>query len=203
MRPFTEVTGAAAYLPRDNVDTDIIIRIEHITNTPRDQLGRYALQALRLRDDGSEEPGFVLNQPAFREAPILLAGRNFGCGSSRETAVVALYGRGIRCVVAPSFGDIFFNNCFQNGLLPITLPAEAIAAIAARASEGQAVTVDLRRCEIRLNDGTVQPFTVEAMRRDAMLAGLDEIGLTLQSDAEIRGWQARDREARPWVWVPS
>lgn len=203
MEAFTQVSGPAAWLPLDNVDTDIIIRIEHITSTPRDQLGHYALQALRLRDDGSEVPGFVLNRPAFRQAPILLAGRNFGCGSSRETAVHALRARGIRCVMAPSFGDIFFSNCFQNGVLPIVLPREQVEALAAEAGDGAPVTVDLRECRIASPGGRSIPFEVEPTRRESLLAGLDDIGLTLRLEERIREWQARDRVQRPWAWPPA
>jgi 3-isopropylmalate/(R)-2-methylmalate dehydratase small subunit len=201
MRAFIEVSGPAAHLPLDNIDTDTIIRIEHITSPDPERLGHYALQALRLRADGSENPDFVLNQPAFRQAPFLLAGRNFGCGSSRETAVAALYSRGIRCVIAPSFGDIFHNNCYQNGLLPIVLDADVIAGIAAQCAEGQALAVDLRDERITLPDGSQRAFRIEAMRREALLAGLDEIALTLSGDALTREWQARDRIERPWVWV--
>src|SRR5215475_4217104 len=115
MQPFSKVVGPAAYLPRDNVDTDVIIRIERLTNVEREQLGGYAFEALRFSRDGTEDPDFVLNRPAFRTAPILIAGTNFGCGSSREGAVWALMARGVRCVIAESFGEIFYNNCFQNG----------------------------------------------------------------------------------------
>jgi 3-isopropylmalate/(R)-2-methylmalate dehydratase small subunit len=201
MRAFTHVTGPAAYLPLDNIDTDTIIRIEHITSPDPERLGHFALEALRLRDDGSERPDFVLNQSAFRAAPILLTGRNFGCGSSRETAVAALYARGIRCIVAQSFGDIFLNNCYQNGLLPIALNNDAIAAIGAQAKRGNAVTVDLRSQRITLPDGSTQGFEIEPMRRESLLAGLDEVTLTLQADDVTRRWQARDRIERPWVWI--
>jgi 3-isopropylmalate/(R)-2-methylmalate dehydratase small subunit len=201
MQPFIQVTGPAANLPLDNIDTDVIIRIEHITSTPREMLGHYALQALRLRADGTEVADFVLNQPAFRTAPVLLAGRNFGCGSSRETAVHALIARGIRCVIAPSFGDIFFGNCFQNGLLPVTLPAETIARIAADAIHGEPLTVDLDAQEIRTSAGTLIPFQIEQRRRESLLAGLDDIGLTRRLAPQVLAWQERDRAARPWIWL--
>src|SRR5919205_1213678 len=126
MQPFTKVGGPAAPLLRANVDTDLIIRIERLVGTRREELGPFAFEALRRRADGSEDPDFVLNRPEYRGAPILLAGPNFGCGSSREGAVWALMGAGIRCVIAPSFGDIFFSNCFQNGLLPVVLPEETV-----------------------------------------------------------------------------
>ncbi|WP_208511213.1 3-isopropylmalate dehydratase small subunit, partial [Variovorax paradoxus] len=137
MQPFTLLRGAAAPLSIDNVDTDLIVRIERLTSLARGELGPWAFEALRFRADGSEDPDFVLNQPRWREAPILVAGRNFGCGSSREGAVWALLARGIRCVIAESFGDIFHANCFQNGVLPIRLaPSELARAHAACGADG-------------------------------------------------------------------
>ncbi|TFZ02901.1 3-isopropylmalate dehydratase small subunit [Ramlibacter henchirensis] len=201
MSPFTRVTGPAAPLPRDNVDTDVIIRVERLAALDRDQLGPYALEALRLRPDGSEDPAFILNQPPFRSAPILLAGANFGCGSSREAAVWALMGRGIRCVIAPSFGDIFFSNCFQNGLLPIRLPLGRVQAIATAAAAGAPFTVDLQQCTISSPSGEVIPFEIDAQKREALLLGLDEIQLTLRDDESIRAWQHEDQDHRPWAWL--
>ena len=201
LQPFTEITGPAAHLPRANVDTDVIIRIERLTAVDSEaQLGRYAFEALRYRADGSEDPGFILNQPAFRGAPILLAGENFGCGSSREGAVNALMAMGIRCVIAPSFGDIFFNNCFINGLLAIKLSAPTIAALAAACADGAPLSVDLAHGTLKTADWTVTPFSIDPMRREGLLRGLDDIGLTLRDDALIRQWQAADRLRRPWVW---
>ncbi len=201
MPPFTVVTGAAAPLLRANLDTDVIIRIERLTSLPRDQLGPYALEALRYRADGSEDPGFVLNQPAFRGAPVLLAGANFGCGSSREGAVWALMGMGVRCVIAPSYGDIFYNNCFQNGLLPIRLPAAAVTALAAQCARGAPLRVDLAAATLTAPDGTAIAFPVDPLRREALLHGLDDIGLTLKDDELIRAWQQADRARRPWAWA--
>lgn len=201
MEAFTIVTGAAAYLPRANVDTDIIIRIERLTaGTGREQLGRYAMEALRYREDGSEDPTFIFNQTAFRGAPILLAGDNFGCGSSREGAVWALRGMGVRCVIAPSFGDIFFNNCFQNGTLPIRLPAAKIESLAQACAGGAALTVDLLQGLLTTASGTVIPFTTDPLRRENLLHGLDDIGLTLKDDTLIHAWQQADRQRRPWAW---
>ncbi|MBB3182228.1 3-isopropylmalate dehydratase small subunit [Variovorax sp. Sphag1AA] len=203
MQPFVSVTGAAAHLPRANIDTDVIVRIERLTTLTRDQLGPYALEALRYREDGSEEPGFVLNRPAFRGAPILLAGENFGCGSSREGAVWALMGMGIRCVIAPSFGDIFFNNCFQNGMLALRLPASEVETLARACADGSALTVDLQGCTLTHEAVGTRPFSVDPLRREALLLGLDDIGLTLKDDALIRAWQAADRQRRPWAWPAS
>lgn len=201
MQPFTVLTGPAAWLPRANVDTDVIIRIERLTTIgDRSQLGTYAMEALRYREDGSEDPAFVFNQPAFRGAPVLLAGENFGCGSSREGAVWALQGMGVRCVIAPSFGDIFFNNCFQNGMLPIRLAHDAIEALARQCADGAAMTVDLQQRTLAAPDGSTQPFAIDPLRREGLLHGLDDIGLTLKDDALIRAWQAADRERRPWAW---
>lgn len=201
MQPFTVVTGAAVPLLRANVDTDVIIRIERLTALPREQLGPYALEALRYRADGSEDPGCVFNQPAFRGAPVLLAGANFGCGSSREGAVWALMGLGVRCVIAPSYGDIFYNNCFQNGVLPIQLPAETVQALAAQCASGAPVRVDLASATLTAPDGATVAFPVDRLRRAALLHGLDDIGLTLKDDALIRAWQQADRTCRPWAWT--
>lgn len=200
MQSFTTVTGPAAPLMRANVDTDVIVRIERLTTLGKEALGPYAFEALRYRAEGSEDPGFVLNQPPFRGAPLLLADANFGCGSSREGAVWALQAIGVRCVIAPSFGDIFFANCFQNGLLPIRLPAAQVQALAAQAAGGGAFTVDLHAQRLTAPDGTALPFDVDALRREALLAGLDEIGLSLQHADAIAAWQAQDRALRPWNW---
>lgn len=199
-QPFTRVEGAAIPLMRANVDTDVIIRIERMTALPSREWGRWALEPLRFRPDGSEDPDSVLNRPAFRGAPVLLAGPNFGCGSSREPAVVALQGLGIRCVIAPSFGDIFFANCFQNGLLPIRLPLPQVEALAAQADGGAAVTIDLERCQVVAPDGGTLPFAVDPTRREALLQGLDDIGLTLKDEPLIAAWQQADRLRRPWAW---
>jgi len=200
MQPFTLLRGAAAPLAIDNVDTDLIVRIERLTSLARGELGPWAFEALRFRADGSEDPDFVLNQPRWREAPILVAGRNFGCGSSREGAVWALLARGIRCVIAESFGDIFHANCFQNGVLPIRLaPSELARAHAACTAEGP-WQVDLRTQRIALPDGAELPFEVDPLRREALLEGLDDIGRTLKLRGAVDAWQARDRAARPWAW---
>jgi 3-isopropylmalate/(R)-2-methylmalate dehydratase small subunit len=195
------VSGAAAPLLRPNVDTDMIIRIERLTQQPRGALGAFALEALRLRADGSEDPDFVLNQPRWRGAPILLTGANFGCGSSREGAVWALQAAGIRCVIAESFGEIFYGNCFQNGLLPVQLDATRLSRLAELSQSGAQVTVSLPDQTI-VAGGERWPFDIDADRREALLEGLDEIEQTLRRGPEISAWQAADRESRPWIWQP-
>ena len=197
MEPFTTVTGVAAPLLRANVDTDMIIPVQRLVGATRDGLGAHAFERFR------GTPGWPLDRPEYRGAPILLAGPNFGCGSSREGAVWALLGLGVRCVVAPSFGDIFFNNCFQNGVLPVRLDEAAVRRIAAEmeAAPGNArVTVDLERQLVVTPSGEAIPFEVDARKKAALLEGLDEIAQTKKRAADIAAWQARDRAARPWAW---
>lgn len=200
MTPFTTLTGRVAPLLLANVDTDVIIRIERLTSGDQDQLGRWAFESIRYDVDGAERPDFALTQPAYRGAPILIAGSNFGCGSSREGAVTAIAGMGIRCIIADSFGDIFYANCFQNGLLPIRLDAPDIARIAGVAEANSALTVDLERQAIVLPDGEVITFAIAGIRKEGLLKGLDDIGLSLSELDSIRAWQARDRTDRPWIW---
>jgi 3-isopropylmalate/(R)-2-methylmalate dehydratase small subunit len=195
----TVVEGVAAPLLRDNVDTDIVIRIERLTQQTREALGQYAFEAWRYNEDGSENAQFVLNRAPWRRAPVLLAGANFGCGSSREGAVWALMSAGIRCVIAESFGEIFYNNCFQSGLLPVRLPKAQIEKLAGLAQSGASVKVDLVAQCITAHELTI-PFEIEGLRRDALLQGLDEISQTLQLREAIREWQRADREERPWIW---
>ena len=197
MQKFETVEGVAAPMLRANVDTDLIIRIERLVGTGRTGLGPHAFEQLRA------EPDFILNKPAYRDSPILLAGANFGCGSSREGAVWALMGAGITCVIAPSFGDIFFANCFQNGLLPVVLPEAEIRALARETEDSQGVgrtRVDLMRQVVVTPSGRELPFAVDARRREALLEGLDDVALTLKRRDEILAWQARDKAARPWAW---
>jgi 3-isopropylmalate/(R)-2-methylmalate dehydratase small subunit len=185
----------------DNIDTDVIIRIERLTAGDRSKLGHYAFEALRFLPDGTENPSFPLNQPKYRGAPILIAGRNFGCGSSREGAVWALMGMGLRCVIAESFGDIFYGNCFQNGMLPIRLGSDFIREIAAEATKSSAsFSVDLSSCAVTTPVGRVVEFHIEKLRREALLSGLDEIALTLKGEDNIEVWQTADRQQRPWIW---
>jgi 3-isopropylmalate/(R)-2-methylmalate dehydratase small subunit len=206
MTPFTVLTATAAPLLQDNIDTDVIIRVEPLFGgVPRDQLGPYALAALRFRPDGSENPEFVLNREPYRKAGILLAGANFGCGSSREGAVWALMAMGVRCIVAPSFGDIFYGNCFQNGLLPVRLPRPQVEALARSVSEGAAgsalMTVDLEACTLQREGMDAMRFELPARRRDGLLKGLDDLELTLAQGADIDDFQRRDALARPWIYL--
>ncbi len=205
MEKFTKVTGVAAPLMRQNVDTDLIIRIERLVdNTGRKGLGAYCFEQLRLRPDGSENPDVVFNQAPYRDAPIILAADNFGCGSSREGAVWALAGMGVKAVIAPSYGDIFYNNCFQNGLLPVVLPLAEVERLAeeTRAAPGNArITVDLETCTVISPTGRTIAFQVDGRRQHAMLNGLDDIAQTMSRQDEIAAWQAADKATRPWVWL--
>ena len=197
---FVTLIGTAAPLLTPNVNTDILIRVERMIDLRKGEFGSYCFEAWRYRADGSENPDFVLNEPARRGACILIAGANFGCGSSREPAVWALLDMGIRCVIAPSFGDIFFGNCFQNGLLPVVLPEDAVLVLAAQAGPGAApFTVDLQRERIIAPDGSETGFTVEPIRRKAMLGGLDELAITDTMEADIAAFEARDTQVREWI----
>ncbi len=202
MTPLTTVSGPAVPLMASNVNTDVIIRIERLTLIARDQLGPYAFEAWRTRPDGTPDPDFVLNQPAWAHAPILLAGANFGCGSSREGAVWALNCLGIRAIIAPGFGAIFASNCYQNGTLPVVLPAETVETFAqiARAQPQAPFTVDLERKVVVPPNGAPVPFEIDELRRQSLLTGLDDIGRTTQRLTEIATFQAADRERRPWVY---
>jgi len=193
MEPFVKVSGVVAPLDRVNVDTDQIIPAVYLKRIERTGYGEFLFSSWRFNADGSEKPDFVLNQDGFRNAEILVAGRNFGCGSSREHAPWALQQYGIRCVIASSFADIFFNNSFQNGLLPIVLPEEQIRQIMDKAKEhpGMKLTVDLEAKRIWDEDeDIVIEFDVEEFRRHCLLNGLDDIGLTLQHDDEIAAFES-------------
>ena len=202
MRPFTVLKGVAAPLMKRDVDTDVIIRIERLITVEKKDLGPYAFEAWRYLPDGSENPEFLLNRPPWRDTKILLNGVNFGCGSSREGAVWAIEGFGIRCVIAPSFGDIFYGNCFQNGILPIVLPLETIEEMAeqARQTQGGEFAIDLTTNEITTPTGAKVAFSVDPGRRQMLLEGLDEVGMTLKRESEIAAFRARDRAERPWIY---
>ncbi|MBK3664931.1 3-isopropylmalate dehydratase small subunit [Bradyrhizobium diazoefficiens] len=204
MKPFRVLSATAAPLLSDNIDTDVIIRIEKLVGmTDHSELGRWCFGALRYLPDGSENPEFVLNQSPYRGSEILLAGANFGCGSSREGAVWAMMQIGLKAVLAPSFGEIFYNNCFQNGVLPVALARSAIEEIASELEPdaGRAVvTVDLERQRVVSPRGKEHAFEIPGLRREALLEGLDDIGITLKREAVIAAHQERDRMRRPWVY---
>jgi 3-isopropylmalate/(R)-2-methylmalate dehydratase small subunit len=193
MEPFVSVTGIVAPLDRVNVDTDQIIPKQFLKRVEKTGYGEFLFFDWRYLPDGKPNPEFVLNQPRYQEATVLVSGRNFGCGSSREHAPWALGQYGLRTVIAPSFADIFYNNCFKNGLLPVVLDEQTVATLLerAKASPGYAATVDLEACEVRDAQGMKAPFTVDEFRRHCMLNGLDDIGLTLQHAAAITAYERK------------
>jgi len=193
---FQTLSAVAAPFPRKNVDTDFIIRVERCTKTPWDKLGDYAFEMARFLPDGSENPEFVLNQPRYRGAKILVCGEFFGTGSSREMAVWAIAGMGIRCLIAPSFGQIFYGNCFQNGLLPIVLASSEVEDLMREAGKGSQFEINLEK---QLINGKV-PFDVSPRRKKMLLEGLDELGLTLSLEPKIAAFEKADRAKRPWIY---
>jgi 3-isopropylmalate/(R)-2-methylmalate dehydratase small subunit len=200
MDKFTIHQGQAVPLSRANVDTDVIVRMERCAEFARDQLGPWAFESLRFTPDGARDDSCVFNSPVFENASILVAAENFGCGSSREMAVWALAGMGLSCVIAPSFGEIFYANCFQNGLLPIRLPGDTVQALLNEAASGALVLqVDLQAQAITGAAIGAIAFEIEPLRKSMLLQGKDEISLTLLHDAAITHWQQRDRIERPWA----
>ena len=201
MEKFTVLEGVAAPMRVINVDTDMIIPKQYLKTIKRTGLGKGLFSEQRYKDDGSENPDFVLNKPAYRNAKVIVAGDNFGCGSSREHAPWALADYGIRCVISTSFGDIFYNNCFKNGLLPIRVSPEDLEKLFDDADRGanSKLTVDLEKQEIRGPDGGVVKFEIDAFRKHCLLNGLDDIGLTQQKRSKIVGYEQKAHEARPWA----
>ncbi|TPE52637.1 3-isopropylmalate dehydratase small subunit [Amaricoccus solimangrovi] len=201
MEKFTKLTGVAAPLPLINVDTDMIIPKQFLKTIQRSGLGKNLFDEMRYDREGNEIEDFVLNRPAYREAKILVAGENFGCGSSREHAPWALLDFGIRCVIAPSFADIFYNNCFKNGILPIVLPQEQVDLLMDDAERGSnaVVTVDLENLTISGPDGGQIPFTLDEFRRHCLLNGLDDIGLTMEKAGEIDAFESAYESRAPWL----
>ena len=201
MQSFTTLTGVAAPLPLINIDTDMIIPKQYLKTIKRTGLGAGLFSELRYDADGGENPDFVLNKPAYRDAQILVAGDNFGCGSSREHAPWALLDKGIRCVISTSFADIFYNNCFKNGILPVVVSPEDHAKLMDDAERGAnaRLTVDLAAQEIRGPDGGVVRFDIDPFRKRCLLEGLDDIGLTMQKDAEIGAFENKLAADRPWA----
>jgi 3-isopropylmalate/(R)-2-methylmalate dehydratase small subunit len=201
MDRFTELTGVAAPLNMINIDTDMIIPKQFLKTIKRTGLGVNLFQEMRYDAGGVENPDFVLNRPAYRQAKILVTGANFGCGSSREHAPWALMDFGIRCVIAPSFADIFYNNAFKNGILLITLPQSEIDKLLDDASRGAnaTITVDLPGQEIRGPDGGVIAFEIDPFKKKCLLEGLDDIGLTLNKSDRIAAFEQRLQAGRPWA----
>ena len=201
MDKFETFSGIAAPMPLVNIDTDMIIPKQFLKTIKRSGLGVHAFDEMRYDDDGNEIPDFVLNQAAYREASILIAGDNFGCGSSREHAPWALSDFGIKVVVSTSFADIFFNNCFKNGMLPIMLPKEQVDVLMKDAQKGAnaRVEVNLEDQTITVSDGDVIKFDIDPFRKHCLLNGLDDIGLTLEKAASIDSFEAKAGAARPWA----
>ena len=202
MEKFTRLTGVAAPMDAINVDTDQIIPKLHLRTIKRTGLGKVVFDELRFNPDGTEKPEFILNREPYRNAGILVAGDNFGCGSSREHAPWALLDFGIRCIISTSFADIFYNNCFKNGILPVTVSARELEALMADASdrENPVLTVDLHAREITRPNGAVVSFEVDDFRRDCLLEGLDDIGLTMQKVEMIDAFEKAQREREPWLY---
>ena len=201
MDKFTTLTGIAAPYPVINIDTDMIIPKDYLKTIKRTGLGIGLFAEARYKDDGSENPDFVLNKPAYRKSQILVAGDNFGCGSSREHAPWALLDFGIRCVISTSFADIFYNNCFKNGILPIVVSPEDLEKLMDDASRGSnaTVTVDLEAQEIHGPDGGTVKFDIDPFRKHCLLNGLDDIGLTLAKASEIDSYEKKTANSRPWA----
>jgi len=201
MQKFTTLTGIAAPMPLVNIDTDMIIPKQFLKTIQRSGLGKNLFDEMRFDREGNEIADFVLNQPAWRKAEILVAGDNFGCGSSREHAPWALLDFGIRCVISTSFADIFFNNCFKNGILPIILPQEQVDILMADARKGANArqTVDLEAQTVTTSDGQAFSFTVDAHRKHCLMNGLDDIGLTLEKASAIDSFEAKNAALRPWA----
>jgi len=201
MDKFITLTGVAAPLPMINIDTDKIIPKQHLKTVERTGLGRALFEELRYRDDGSENPDFVLNQPAYRQAKILVAGENFGCGSSREHAPWALMDFGIMCVIAPSYADIFYSNSFKNGMLLIKLPPQIVNELMEDAKKGAnaRLTVDLPSQTITRPDGEKVHFDLDPYLKDCLLNGLDDIGITLKKESKIASFEAKHRLSQPWL----
>ncbi|MGI3163792.1 3-isopropylmalate dehydratase small subunit [Pseudooceanicola sp. 200-1SW] len=201
MEKFEKVSGIAAPMPLVNIDTDMIIPKQYLKTIKRSGLGVHAFAEMRYDDEGNEIPDFVLNKPAYRDSQIIVAGDNFGCGSSREHAPWALADFGIKVVISTSFADIFFNNCFKNGMLPIVMPQEVVDVLMQDAEKGAnaRMEIDLEAQTVTTSDGEVFPFEVDPFRKHCLLEGLDDIGLTLAKSAAIDTFEGQMEQARPWV----
>ena len=201
MEKFTKLTGIAAPLPMINVDTDKIIPKQFLRTIKRTGLSEGLFYEMRFDEAGQPKTGFVLDQPAYKDAQILVAGANFGCGSSREHAPWAILDAGIRCVIAPSFGDIFYNNCFKNGILPIQLPKEQVDLLMDDAERGAnaVVSIDLEKQEITGPDGGTVHFEIDRFHKHCLLNGLDDIGQTLEKTGSIDAYEAKQKHTQPWL----
>lgn len=201
MEKFTTLTGVAAPMPLVNIDTDMIIPKLFLKTIQRSGLGKNLFDEMRYDRQGNEIADFVLNQPQYRKAQILVAGDNFGCGSSREHAPWALLDFGIRCVISTSFADIFFNNCFKNGILPVVLPPEAVAHLMDDAAKGEnaRITVDLEAQVVTASDGTTFAFEVDPFKKHCLMNGLDDIGLSLEKVSAIDSYETRAKMQFPWL----
>ncbi len=201
MDKFDKLSGIAAPMPMINIDTDMIIPKQFLKTIKRSGLGVNLFDEMRYDDDGNEIPDFVLNKPAYRDAEILIAGENFGCGSSREHAPWAIKDFGIRCVIAPSFADIFHNNCFKNGILPIALPQEQVDILMNEAQKGAnaRIEVDLEAQTVTTSEGDVISFEVDAFKKHCLMEGLDDIGLTMEKVTAIDTFESSVGATRPWV----
>ncbi|MDM7458866.1 MAG: 3-isopropylmalate dehydratase small subunit [Paracoccus sp. (in: a-proteobacteria)] len=201
MNKFTTLTGIAATMPLVYIDTDMIIPKQFLKTIKRSGLGVNLFDELRYDREGREIPDFVLNQPAYRNAQILIAGDNFGCGSSREHAPWALLDFGIRCIISTSFADIFFNNCFKNGILPVVLPPDAVEALMEDAAKGANArqTIDLEAQTVTASDGRCWTFEIDPFRKHCLLNGLDDIGLTMEKAHLIDRYETQMAQARPWI----
>ena len=201
MDKFDHLSGVAAPLRLANIDTDKIIPARYLKTIKRTGLGQALFAAMRYTEDGAENPDFVLNKPAYRGASILVAGDNFGCGSSREHAPWALLDFGIRCVISTSFADIFYNNCFKNGILPITVKPEVLELLFDDADRGAnaRISVDLEKQELRGPDGGVVHFDIDPFRKHCLLEGLDDVGLTMAKTGAIERFETQTAETRPWA----
>jgi 3-isopropylmalate/(R)-2-methylmalate dehydratase small subunit len=201
MQKFDTLTGVAAPMPIDNIDTDMIIPKQYLKTIQRTGLGKGLFSEMRYKDDGSPNPDFILNKPAYKNAKIIVAGDNFGCGSSREHAPWALLDYGIRCVISTDFADIFYNNCFKNGVLPIKVAPEDLVKLMDDAERGanSTLSIDLPAQEIRGPDGGVVKFEIDPFRKHCLLEGLDDIGLTLVEAPAISTYEAQAKTAHPWL----
>ncbi|HHS88774.1 MAG TPA: 3-isopropylmalate dehydratase small subunit [Rhodobacteraceae bacterium] len=201
MEKFDKLTGIAAPMPLVNIDTDMIIPKQFLKTIKRSGLGVNLFDEMRYLDDGSENPDFVLNKPAYRNAEILIAGDNFGCGSSREHAPWALLDFGIRCIISTGFADIFYNNCFKNGILPVVLEPEQVETLMNEAEKGAnaRITVDLENQTVVTSEGEEFSFTIDPFKKHCLLNGLDDISLTLEKSRSIDAFEAKTARERPWV----